>query len=262
MMNHTNLSKHVRWPISRSLFQRALAGFLSLTAVILASTTIARADVVFSDGTFNLADWQTTEFFMDTGGILTTSQQIPGGNPGYFMRIDHYLNACQNYPWGSVVYGLYSPVDAAYTPSVDDAISSIDFSIDFKNFNTSADGVGFGLAVRQDGNIYHILRRLSQTSPVWQSEVRMDLKEEDFGLRIQETLYFTTDFDQHPDFGPSGSMLEFGFFTYASNSQEIPWTQDVGFDNWMVSIEPIPEPTTFAFLALGALVLKKRKKSN
>ena len=242
MMYHQNQSKNVCWPISISVLQMALAAMLTLTP-------ITHAAVVFSDGEFNLDNWDTTKLYKGSGGSISLSQQTTGGIPGEFVQINHVLNP------DSALYGTYIRSGAAYNPATDGAIVSIDFSINYKNFQTSAAGVGFGIALIQDEQIYYDFRSLSGTVTGWQLDQKYNLQVENFGLLVDTGNLYVSDFNQNPDFGPTGSMLEFGFFTYRSGSTN----QNVGFDNWMVSIEPVPEPTTFALLTLGGLLFKKRR---
>ena len=252
MANQTNQPKQVRWPISMSVIVMALAAMLTLT-------TITRADVVFSDGEFNLADWQVEKFFWGNGGSITPTQRLSGGNPGKFLEIDHYVQTAGADP--SVVYGLHTRNGATYDPAGQGEIIAVDFSIDYKNFQTTAAGVAFGLGLKQDGKIYQICSEVSGTIKNWQTEIGFGLSQTSFGLWTDIGYSFIADFSQNPDFSSAGSPIEFGFFTSNSN---IPYytalVENIGFDNWTVSIHPVPEPTMFAFLALGSLFLKTRRK--
>lgn len=77
-----------------------------LNAVLLTVALPAQATVVFSDGEFNLADWNSTKYYWGNGGSITLSQVAVGGNPGKFLEIDHYLNPVTG-PEDSVVYGVH-----------------------------------------------------------------------------------------------------------------------------------------------------------
>ena len=91
--------------------------------------------------------------------------------------------------------------------------------------------------------------------------MELGLQAAGFGLWEPTTTNYFVDVSQHPEFSATGSSIELGFFARNGHSEsDNPMINNVGFDNWTVSIEPVPEPTTFAFLTLGALVLKKRKK--
>ena len=225
-----------------------------VTAVLFTATLPARATVEFYDGTFNLDDWQTADYYWGNGGSITLTQINSGGNPGQFLEIDHFL---QSGATNSVVYGLHTRNGATYTPSVQGEITAVDFSINYQNLQTTGMGQGFAFALRQDGNIYHVFQSLSGTVPGWQQDMHLGLQETSFGLMTPIETTFIIDFNYHPDFSPTGSQIEFGLATWnASGSTSL--TEIVGYDNWTVTV--IPEPATFAILALGSLILKTRKK--
>ncbi len=224
-----------------------------VTAVLFTATLPARSTVEFYDGAFNLADWQTTPYYWGNGGSITLSQINSGVNPGQFLEIDHFL---QSGATNSVVYGLHTRNGATYTPSVQGEITAIDFSIHFENLLTTGMGHGFAFALRQDGNIYHVFQSLSGTVPGWQQDMHLGLQETSFGLMTPIETTFIIDFNYHPDFSSTGSQIEFGLATWNAGKTSIH--KIVGYDNWTVTV--IPEPATFAILALGSLILKTRKK--
>jgi hypothetical protein len=231
-------------------------GFLS--TVFLAAAPMAQATVVFSDGTFNLADWNTTKYYWGNGGAITLSQIATGGNPGKFLEIDHYVQPASADP--SVVFGLHLRDGATYNPSVQGEITSIDLSVNFENLYTTAAGMAFGFTLKQDGKVYNNFRSLSGTTTGWQLDMHLGLQESSFGLWTPGADNFSADFSQNPDFSTTGSSIEFGLFTYNGHTEsDNPSIKNVGFDNWTVAI--VPEPTTFAITALGGLLLKKRRKS-
>lgn len=225
-------------------------------AVLFTAALPVRASVEFFDGDFNLADWQSTRYYWGNGGSITLSQVASGGNPGKFLEIDHYVQPAGADP--SVVYGLHIPNGAAYTPSVQGEITAVDFSVNYKNLQTTAAGIGFALALRQDGNIYQVFQSLSGTIPGWQGDAGFGLQASSFGLMTPISYSFIVDFAHNPDFSASGSPIEFGLATWRASPSTMV-IENVGFDNWSVTV--VPEPTTFVMLALGGLLVKRRRKS-
>ena len=251
MMHHEKLSKNVRWPISISLLQMALAAILTLTP-------ITHATVVFSDGDFNLADWQSTKYYWGNGGSVTLSQIASGGNPGKFLEVDLYLQNAG--PDWSVVYGSHLRNGATYDPAIQGAIQAIDYTINYMNLQTIGVGMDFAMTLKQDGNTYHNFREQSGTVPGWKTEADFGLQASSFGLMIPISYSFIVDFSQNPDFSDSGSPIEFGLATWRAHTEsDNPAIENVGFDNWSVTVHPVPEPAAFTLMALGGLLLKKRK---
>jgi len=127
----------------------------TLTAVLglAAGASPALAAISYFDGTFNNSDWSLTTF-TNTGGAGSTTngtQITVGGNPTDYRFINNLLNINGV---NSLVLGVHLNVTATYDPSMQGAISSIDYSEDSKNFGTPGGGQGTGLAIMQGGNFY------------------------------------------------------------------------------------------------------------
>src|ERR1700676_3121504 len=70
----------------------ALVSILSAGFVLLPASLLA--DVTYSDGTFNNADWTATAVY-NTGSpayTFTDTQKTSGGNPGDFREVVHNLS--------------------------------------------------------------------------------------------------------------------------------------------------------------------------
>jgi len=241
-----------------------LVGFLSaliVSLIILATAQSSFAVVDYGDGDFTLSQWQTTAYYLGNGGTIGLNRVSSGGNPGVYLRVDHLVNRAPGGSNSSIVYGLHTLAGATYNPITDGAIDTIDFSILYNNIDTAASGMAFGMALRQNGNIYGIDPIISGTASGWQSVNKTSLQESDFGLKVKQTDTFITDFNQNPDFSGSGSLIELGLFTWNSNtSTDVPAIEKVGFDNWAVTVNNVPEPMTLSLLALGSLFMRSLKK--
>jgi hypothetical protein len=128
-----------------SIFSRATFA-LAVGLVLGVARQTANADTIFSDGTFNNADWNNTKI-LDTAGNASFSafQVATGGNPGSFQETNQSLNQ----GW-IVVSHLNSGF--IYDPSVQGAITSIDFRSDLIEFSPLFGiEVGYGALLFQDG---------------------------------------------------------------------------------------------------------------
>src|SRR5215471_3610518 len=104
------------------MFSRITLEFaIGLVQVCGVATQTAKADMIFSDATFNNADWNNTKI-LDTAGNASFSafQVASGGNPGSFQETIQSLNQ------GQMGVGHLN-ITFVYDPSVQGAITSIDF---------------------------------------------------------------------------------------------------------------------------------------
>jgi hypothetical protein len=65
----------------------------------------------------------------------------------------------------------------------------------------------------------------------------------------------------HPDFGPAGAEIHFGYLRFNSTTGT-SFTTTHAIDNWSVEVIPVPEPTGAWMLASGVaalLVLRRRR---
>ncbi|MBN1845775.1 MAG: PEP-CTERM sorting domain-containing protein [Sedimentisphaerales bacterium] len=231
-----------------------------LAALLVLGTLPVAAEVVFYDGDFHLSTWQTSKQFWGNGGTIETIHAMGGGNPNAYLYVEHFLQPAGAYD--SMVYGTHINTQAVYDPSTQGAITLVDFTIDYMNIYTTAGGMAFGLALKQDGTVYNAYRFLSWTDLGWRTKKDLAITESDFGLLVFQDHTFSIDNSQNPDFSASGSLIEFGLFTCNSHTgDDSPAFRYVGFDNWKVTVYPVPEPVTFALLALGGLALRSRRKS-
>ena len=135
--------------------------------------------VTFSDGTFDNSNWSIDLVTVGPGGSITGTQVNSGGNPGDYRYV--LLNLV---PSGgiSVVFGFHKPIGATFNPSVSGSITSISYSLDYKNFATSFAGQGFGLTISQNGKFYRPSSLASGTGAGWQNDTKTNLLSTDFGL--------------------------------------------------------------------------------
>ena len=238
---------------------------LTLAATILGTLSIAhttRADVTFSDGTFNNADWQVSMLFQGyNGGSVTGSQVASGGIPGTYRSINTSVNPLGAEDPYSNVLGFNQWLPGTFNPATQGAISSVDFSIDFLNIDTFGNGQGFELALTQSGSLYGLLPHNTGIGGGWQHFALSDVTASDFYQITSAPPIYTFDGTHHPDFSAAGCPISFGFYA-ATATTDVPFTLTAGCDNWSVTAtSAVPEPQALVLVGLGALVMLARRRS-
>lgn len=212
------------------------------------------AVVTFFDGTFNDADWERDVFEIVNGGTVVATQEAAGGNPGEYL---HIINTVAAGAAGSAVYGLYIKPSASYTPSTQGAIIDGTLSIDTQMFAGFGDGETTRTLLRQDGNLFIRVGMRIDANNVgsWMTKGQT-FTASNFQM-ISQTGPGVLVFDptNHPDFSDSGSTIEFGFSTADSTQFTTGYTIDGGFDNWRVTLNTVPEPTSLVLLAVGGAIV-------
>jgi hypothetical protein len=232
-----------------------LAVLLILLPIFGGGDMCSAGTITFTDGTFNLADWNSTQ--TAGNGSLATSQQPNGGNPGTYLRVDHldftYLFWATHYFAG-----------ATYNPSVSGAVASVNWSIDeYAILNFSGIGVGTAAAIRQGGQDFYYVPTLNVNSgSSWLTLMNsVPLTAADFTSNSAPGA--------HPDFSAAGGEMSFGFVT-ANDNQQWSTSRAAGFDNWRFDViqqqdtgGQVPEPSTILMVGgagLGLAWLRRRQK--
>lgn len=225
-------------------------------------SSIAAANVTFSDSTFNLSDYSITKY--QTNGIDVTATQTSSGNPGPALQIEMHVPRT----FESVIRATQYIINTnfRYDPSVQGAITSIDVSEDLRGvitqngasipFNPVGGSHGGGLMlIRQGEHLYTNLIGIAGPPVVGNNNFGSThadgLKASDFGL-VTDAATLKIDDTQHPSF--TNGVLEFGVPTgiYGTNLFGFPETTAVAsIDNLSFTISTVPEPETYAMLLIG-----------
>ncbi len=219
----------------------------ALATLAVAAILCARpsgATTVYSDQIFKDPDWTIMQ---EAGnGPATAAQQLTGGNPNEYRRVDH-----NNFSDTLLAYHLSS--GAIHNLAIE-PIQSLKFSIDqIAILNHANIGVGIGVALRQGTKNYMTVAGAHVNSTFsWVTFV-------DNGLTASSFRTWTNPND-HPDFSSAGGLIQFGFFTQNSNDGALR-SRAAGFDNWEVTVNPVPEPSTLAILAVGAVSMLGRRRT-
>jgi hypothetical protein len=230
----------------------------------LALATPAAADTTFFDGTFSNGNWSQTEFTATNGGASSATQQLTGGNPGAYFEVSNAVN-----PTGSST-AFYARSGAVYTPSVQGAITGIDYAVDESLFTG---GVGDAeLGVMQGGSVYLAFPEANVFSNGWQGFIENDLTAASFARIVPgstgPTGELVYDSSQNPDFSATGGALTFGFVTtFNSPTGGGSFASTWGVDNWSVDVQGagggVPEPGAWALMlggfGLAGAALRRRR---
>ncbi len=194
------------------------------------------AQTVFSDDTFDDSDWILIVRTTGWGGSAVGQQATEGGNLGDHRAVVTRHNGA---PGGGTtcVYGLSLRNGAVYNPSVQGAITSIDYEEDAR---PTASGQSTGPVICQGSDCY--VSFAGSTSPLgdWQTIQRGRLVAEDF-VRVDPSVGGNgLVADAHPDFSAGGAPLELGFYrsicvnggTFGVGAGQ----SEAGIDNWLVRV--------------------------
>ena len=247
----------------------AIPAFVLLSLIVHEARAIVPA-TTFSDGSFDDSQWSFTSIANDTGdGSVLSTQVLTGGNPDEYREVNNLVvtGAAQT---RTTVVGLHVFDSAIYDPSIQGGIESISFSIDFVNIDVFGNGERYGPAIVQGGQTFvnpsdtSLLRTRENGTQqfVWQSLSPVLFEQSDF-IKVDTTMDNLNDPSTQPDFSTSGSPMTLGFFTFNTNpaglSEGFTSSLTVGYDNWEVAVNTVPEPAT-STLALAALCLAMSKR--
>lgn len=220
---------------------------LGVAALPASATTILNLDMSENSGdfvTFHFDNNDTGAYpdVPDVDFSVSHGQGASGGNPGYYQYITNTMTPTGTTSVGQPLYmHTYTRYNAfSYTPSVSGVINTITFSIDVKS-NVDAKtlfDVFIGEAEYSAGKI-----------AVAQSD----------GYSTITATYAASDFSPGVLSGTSALRFGFGYETLTTNTGAAQsFTAD--FDNFVVSINEVPEPATLGVLAAGLLLLKRRRR--
>ena len=239
----------------------ARSTWISVGALALFLASPCRAAVLFSDSTFNLANYTQQLYSSEPTITVGATQNLATGNPAPSLEIRIGTPAVNFETQQGFINNGFT-----FDPTTQGAISSIDFSLD-KNFTANL-GFSFNSVralIEQGGNFYEATISLSTTQGVWTTGAAT-LLASDFAL-----FNFVTgalDASQNPSF--SGTALAFGFVNRFSQAQPpgtdpIAASDDVFYDNLSLALNvaesSVPEPASVTLLGSGlAIALARRRR--
>ncbi len=206
------------------------------------ATAVHAATAIFQTGDFTPGEW--TSVFSGTG-TASAATESTGGNPGAYRGITLSVLSTKigNYSEAAQLWEV-----AQFTPAIQGAISSVSLSYDITLVSSTYKPYAVtGIAVRQYGlSCYYSPVGSSARPPNW------------------ETISWTNIVPLFPQVNwTSGGTITFGLSDKSSNS-DVPHTMNTGYDNFRLGVtySPIPEPSTFALIALAVVSKSIRRSRN
>jgi hypothetical protein len=199
----------------------------------------SQADVMFSDGTFDDADWSGSVLASVGGTSFSSSQTAAGGNPNAFRQLQH------TYGGNGSIFTGHLRDGAIYDPATQGAVASISLSFDLIGFDFGAsNAVSYQALLFQNGFYYSSseFRLIQAPSDQWKGFDLSDLEAADF-FRLNGS-------GETPDFSATGALIQFGYSASNGTGNNQQTMTDSGIDNWSVRITSVPEPSSFFFLGL------------
>lgn len=224
----------------------------------------AKADVVFTDNTFNLSNYNTTTPFATDPSISIAVTQCATCGFGSTAGLQTIATLTSTPGQESAGETLVNTT-FHYNPSVQGAITSIDGSVE-KDIFTSLTGTGFGNAFRltiEQGGVFYLdpipglsfTGPNSATNPGYALISGTDLLASDF-VSYDPTTGATG--SGHPNF--AGSAMLFGLTQNSGSAGTGTITAD--YDNLNIDLHTVPEPASLTILAsaLVGLGLFRRRR--
>ncbi len=226
---------------------RFLSG-LSMAGILLFSSVIASADVLFTDNTFNLAQYTLTPTYLSTVGVTIVGSQCTScGNPGDALQIVANLPNGQPSTLDQGIQGFVNNT-FSYDPSTQGAINSINASVDKNLALNIADSdfpSSFRPLIEQDGNFY--LAGISGPmlvtgagggstgfNTISGTLTAADFQQFDFSTGAFNAL-------SHPNF--AGDQMLFGLAQSSGLQGSPAATVTATYDNLSLDIVTTPEPS-------------------
>jgi len=200
-----------------------MRSLLLVAALLALAAGTSRADTTFSDNEFAVADWLASMPVATLGATQSTSRVTVGGNPDAYRYTVHVLPANASI----TVAHLYQA--ASYNPAVDGPISTIDYDED--RFFDQPPFPGSFIDARpllQQGGVLYYGPDLTFSNTSWGTEVRNNLVALDFASAT----------NTHPDFGPGGAVIRFGYARSSFNPGALQANFRNAIDNWSVTVHP------------------------
>jgi hypothetical protein len=244
---------------SDSIEWRCLRWVLPL---FLAICSPAFADVQYSDGTFDLSNYDIRLFTNLPAGDTYSLAQFPsGGNPGSWVAAD--ISTAPNASGALIGWALMNRT-WTYTPEIQGQVLDLSFSMDrLDSVVTDPDEYERARIVILQNSTYYYYTALGQLrGGAWETIKASGINNDTTVDTDNHTGWNSFDFDTgvitpgaHPDFSAQGSTMSFGLGLGSEPSRSRAVTVRMGADNLTIGISSVPEPTIFVLLLAGIAVV-------
>lgn len=206
------------------------------------------APISYADHAFNLADYTSLSY--QEVPVLTAFAQTASGNPGTAVETTFTTDQAVN-----VVAGLFR-ADFSYNPLVSGALGAISVSLD-RYYRPVRDQVAQDVAnftlrtfIVQGGQYFQSVQTFAGLPAANADEyvtlATSGLVAADFGA--YDFASGALNMSANPDFAQA---MSFGFGMRALDTFAGRKEGTLRADNWFLTLQPVPEPTTLALLGLG-----------
>ena len=225
-----------------------------LVAIVMTSFLTISANArtfTFADHNFYDTDWTLITQELGNGGNIVATHVPPFLPPSIvnnFRSITNSVNAGA----GSSVWGFHLKNSAIYYPTTQGAIEFIEYSERSIMFSGFGEGQATGPALLQKGKQY--FSYYPNTGGFFANT--SDWTNKTFFPMVQLHFWTLSDPNDHPDFSSTAAPITFGFFRANSNGpNDFAYSIIAGIDDWSVSVNTIPEPSTILLLGSGLMGL-------
>ena len=243
---------------------RFRAATLALAAVTcaLAATPVLAGVTVFSDTTFNNADYALGAFKDASVTVNSYGQILSGGNPGAALQ------GTVSSTGVNLTGVLFTALNTGfvYDPAANGAVTSLDVSLDrFANPTNGGTGSLVGsyslrLLAEQDGQLYQatfVFGPFGQPGGTWHGLAQTGVAASDF-FTLDASNFATGSATGGLNFG--GDAITFGFAMRGSGAVDsagapstFDQTNDLRADNFSLTLHSasVPEPANWALMIMG-----------
>ena len=221
---------------------RSLHRVVVRLVIVMAAISVARAQIVYSDGDFGGGNW-SFQTAISLGASASASRISSGGNPGSSLEISLSMAAGNGY---SVLWAFNS--SAIYDPSTT-AIDTVGYHEDLLQGGSPQ---AAGTALLQNGLRYYRYAWTTDAS-VWTTRIATpDVGASGYLLDDSQNNGINP---LNPNFSILGAPITFGFFRNVSGTALTDFTTTSRLDNWTTTVTPVPEPSIAHLVASTAIAL-------
>jgi hypothetical protein len=238
-----------------------------LWCLLLSVPAHATVVATLSDGTFANSDWSCAQCYQSSGGqTFQAYQNASGGNTGAYWFVSETTTggAAEN------VAQIYA--GASYDPHTQGSIATLDWSFDAKLITAPGRaGLGSWFILEQgiDKNGAPVIFQSNNIGSEHGDSVITSSNWSTFHEELMSASYWTSNqlvnpgAPLNPNFSTAGGVITLGFEVSSDPGSGTSNTYSGGFDNWTADInhnlDGAPEPMTLALLAIGGLLINRRR---